>query len=261
MPHPYLNTAIEIVRKAGYHIVKSRDKPSRITVTEKTPHNFVTNVDTESEEIIISKLHEAYPKHNFMAEERGEVRFSDEDITWIIDPLDGTTNFIHNFPYYCISLAVRQADLIQHAIVYNPVTHEMFTASRGEGARYNDRPMRVSAQRYLDNALLAIGTPKRPERLAQHFDIMHKLHSEHHIGGMRKIGSTALHLAYVAAGLIDAFTHSDQKIWDLAAGSLLVEESGGLITDYNGREDYFDNGECLVANPKLLSQLAPLFTS
>ncbi len=255
--HPFLNTAIMAVRKAGNHIVRSGDKRSKIRITKKENNSFVTNVDIESEEIIITALNRAYPRHNYITEEQGEIHYSNDDSTWIIDPLDGTTNFIHNYPSYCISLAFRQENRIEQAIIYNPVNHDMFTATRGEGAQYNGTRMRVNNRHTFDDALLSIGIPRDSDRLAQYFNIIQQLHG--HTSGIRKSGSTALHLAYVAAGFLDGFSHSGQKIWDLAAGSLLVKESGGLITDYRGGESYFDKGECLVANPKLLRRLVKLF--
>ena len=254
--HPFVNTAIEAARMAGNYMVRSLDKRSQIKIIEKDQHDFVTNVDTKSEEILIDSLNEAYPRHNFITEERGEIIFGEYDNTWIIDPLDGTTNFIHDYPGYCISMAFRKDDRIEHGIIYNPLTHDLFTASRGEGAQYNGNRIRVSAQAKFDDALVSIGLPRDPASLDQYNEVIKVLHSR--IGGLRKTGSTALDLAYVAAGKLDVFCNSNQKLWDLAAGILLIKEAGGLVTDYSGQEDYFEMGQCIAANPKLMRHVLPV---
>lgn len=254
--HPFLNTAIEAARKAGNHIVRATDKRSNIAISEKGKHDFVTSVDTRAEEILISILNEAYPKHNFITEERGEITFGDYDNTWIIDPLDGTLNFIHGYPNYCISMAFRKDGRIEHGITYNPLTHDLFTASRGGGAQHNGKRIRVSKQLKLDDALLSIGVPRDPEYLPQYLASIENLHGR--IAGVRKTGSTALDLAYVAAGMLDGFWNTDQKLWDLAAGTLMIKEAGGLVTDYQGSEAYFETQNVVAANPKLIRQILPL---
>lgn len=254
--HPFINTAIEAVRKAGNHIIRSADKRGSIKINEKGTHDFVTSVDIRAEEILVDILHEAYPKHNFLTEEQGEITHGEYDNTWIIDPIDGTTNFIHGYPSYCISMAFRKDERIEHGIIYNPVTDDLFTATRGEGAQHNSRRIRVSAATQLDEALISVPLPRKAEELEQYFQWIQAI--QPHIAGLRYNGSTALTLAHVAAGMLDCAWGMNQKPWDIAAGLLLIKEAGGLMIDHHGGEDYFENGQYLAANPKLIRQVLPL---
>ncbi|MEZ5538431.1 MAG: inositol monophosphatase family protein [Pseudomonadales bacterium] len=252
---PMLNIALRAARQAGEHIVRASDRLDLITVTEKGSSDYVTEVDRAAEDIIIRTLQKAYPDHGFLAEESGSSN-PDADYIWIIDPLDGTTNFVRGIPHYAVSIACQHQGKIEHAVVYNPVTREEFTASRGRGAQLNGRRIRVTARTNLDGALLGTGIPFRShqnEKIAGYVKALEELAPQ--TAGIRRAGSAALDLAYVAAGRFDAFWEMGLKPWDIAAGILLIQEAGGLIGDFNGGNQYLETGNIVCGNPKCFKQV------
>ncbi len=249
---PLVNIALKAARRAGDLIIRSRDELDRIEVTEKSLNDFVTEVDIKAEEIIIQTIKEAYPDHAFLGEETG--KHGDSDTVWIIDPLDGTSNYIHGFPHVCVSIAIQHKGVLEHGIIYDPLRQEIFTATRGGGARLNNRRIRVSQRRELTNALIGTGFPFRDKKLWDtYIKIFEQFFKES--AGIRRAGSAALDLAYVAAGRLDGFWEFGLKPWDIAAGALLIKEAGGLVTDFNGSENFLESGNIVAACPKLLKSL------
>lgn len=246
-----LNTAKTAARKAGTVILQALDRLDRIKVTEKSRNDFVTEIDQRAEKIIIETLQTAYPDHAFLGEETGETTgTTDSEHTWIIDPIDGTKNFIRGFPHFCVSIALKYGQHIEHGLIYDPIRNEYFTASRGKGAHYNDQRIRVSQTHKLIDSLLGTGFPHRtPERVKQYCKGLFKILPI--VSGVRRAGSAALDLAYVACGRLDGFWEFDLKPWDIAAGALIVQEAGGFVSGMTGKEDYLETGNVIAANPKI----------
>lgn len=256
--HPLVNIAQQAARSAGRIIVRHIQQLDRITIDKKGQNDFVTEIDRLAETEIINTIHKAYPDHGIFAEESGKPFQQDAAITWIIDPLDGTTNFIHDMPHYCVSIAVQEKQTIQHGVIYDPIRDELFSASRGQGAYMNNRRLRVSKQKQLAGSLLGTGFPySRFNNLDAYMKSLAAIIPQ--VAGIRRAGSAALDLAYVAAGRFDGFWELGLKPWDIAAGALLVKEAGGLITDFSGQEKYLENGDIVAANPKLLKLLLQHF--
>lgn len=256
--HPYVNTAVRAARKAGETIVRGLARFEGVETATKGLNDFVTSIDHAAEAEIINILKTAYPHHAFLAEESGAS--GNADTTWIIDPLDGTTNFMHGFPQFAVSIACQVNDRIEHAVVYDPMRQEIFTATRGSGAYLENRRLRVSRQRTLQGALIGTGFPYR-ENLHFLDPYMAMLKTVMQTAaGVRRPGAAALDLAYVAAGRTDAFFEIGLKAWDTAAGTLLVRESGGLVGTLDGGE-YRQNGNIVAGNPRvymaLIEALAP----
>jgi myo-inositol-1(or 4)-monophosphatase len=254
----YLNIAVQAARSSSKIVLDALDRLDTITVEEKTPNNFVTSVDKAVEREIIRHISETYPEHQFLSEELyTETALHDKDSFWIIDPLDGTTNFMHGFPHFAISIAYYEAGQVQCGVVYDPVANELFTAIRGKGARLNQQRLRVSKRKKLAGSLLSVGFPCRtPEKQQFFMTLITDLFKE--VSGIRKTGSAALDLAYVAAGRFDALIDSDLKLWDTAAASLLVTESGGIVSDFSGNSDGIHSNEIMCANPTLHNQLSKM---
>ena len=247
--HPLLNIAIRAARQAGNVIARNIDRFDAFTVSEKAPNDFVTEIDRVAERRIIDAIRRSHPDHAFLAEESGTHGRS--DFEWIIDPLDGTTNFVHGLPHVAVSIAVRHRTRIEHAVVFDPLRQELFTASRGSGAQLNDRRIRVATRNHLKGALLGTGFPFRElDRLESHLAAMKALISES--AHIRRSGSAALDLAYVAAGRLDGFWEIGLAPWDIAAGALLVQEAGGMVSEPNGGNDYLQSGAVVAASPKVL---------
>lgn len=247
---PMLNIALRAARQAGEYIVRASDRIDILAVSEKGTNDYVTEVDRAAEDIIIKLLQKTYPDHDFLAEESGASN-SGSEFCWIIDPLDGTTNFIRGIPHYAVSIACQHQGRLEHAVVYNPVTREEFTASRGRGAQLNGRRLRVSGRTQLDGALLGTGIPFRnhqTEKLPGYLETLGDLAQQ--VAGIRRAGSAALDLAYVAAGRFDAFWEMGLQPWDMAAGLLLIQEAGGLVSDFEGGNQYMEKGNIVCGNPK-----------
>ncbi len=251
--HPLINIAISAARKAGDLIVRSSQRLDTLKITEKSTNNFVTNVDQQAEKIIIDTLRKAYPSHGILAEESGH-SLGDE-FTWIIDPLDGTRNFMHGFPQFCVSIALQHKDKIEHAVIFDPTRQEIFAASRGRGAYLNNTRIRVSKRMQLSTCLIGTGFPFRhtENRVASYIKLLESLLPV--CSDLRRQGSAALDLAYVAAGRLDGYFETDLKPWDIAAGALCVTEAGGLVGDFQGDNTWLASGNIVVGNPKIFKAL------
>src|SRR5437764_3887033 len=254
--HPMLNTAVKAARKAGSIIARSSLDLDKLTIRSKRHNDFVSEVDHAAEEAIIATLREAYPKHGFLAEESG-ADDADADYVWVIDPLDGTTNFLHGFPQYCVSIAMLHKGVPTHGVVFDPNRNELFTASRGSGAYVNDRRIRVSKTDRLDDALVGTGFPFREvENIDEYLRMFKNVTCTS--SGIRRPGAAALDLAWVAAGRIDGFWELGLSPWDMAAGALLIREAGGLVGDLAGEERYMASGNIVATNAKLFAAMLKL---
>jgi myo-inositol-1(or 4)-monophosphatase len=250
--HALLNIAVRAARNAGEVIVRSMNRLESLQITSKGRNDFVTEIDHAAEAAIIAHIKKLYPKHAFLAEESGQT--GKGDTVWIIDPLDGTTNFLHGFPTFAVSIACQIRGVLEHAVVYDPMRQEIFTASRGQGAHLENHRMRVSKQRTLEGSLVSTGFPYRSN--IQYIDAylaMLKTVMEQ-TAGVRRPGSAALDLAYVAAGRTDAFFEIGLKPWDTAAGTLLIQEAGGRLGTLSGGA-YAQGGNLIAGNPKVYTAL------
>ncbi len=251
--HPLLNIAISAARNAGKTILRKSYRVDQLKFDLKGARDFVSNVDLEAEQLIVDTIRESYPNHAIIAEEKHSI--PGEQFEWIIDPLDGTTNFLHGVPQFCISIAIRRNGKLDHAVVYDPVREELFSASKGAGAHLNDRRIRASEIRNFDYALIGTGFPFREtDSVDLWVSIFQTLAKK--TSGIRRPGSAALDLAYVACGRFDGFWESGLRIWDMAAGALLVQEAGGLISDFSGEQDFLQTGSIVAGNPHLYDELA-----
>jgi len=256
--HPMLNIAVKAARAAGAIINRAALDLDLLQVGSKGPNDFVTEVDRAAETAIIDTLLEAYPEHGILAEESGRERGNrTSEFVWIIDPLDGTTNFVHGLPVYAVSIALEHRGQVQQAVVYDPSRNDLFYASRGRGAFLNDRRLRVSKRTRLAEALVGTGFPFRK---GDNFKRYLKMFEEvmQHCAGVRRPGAAALDLCYVAAGWYDGFFETGLSPWDIAAGSLLVTEAGGLIGNFTGEADYLHQREVVAGAPKIYGQLVQM---
>src|SRR5665647_545039 len=256
--HPMINVAVKAARTAGAIINRAALDVEAVRVSQKQVNDFVTDVDQAAEQAIIETLLTAYPGHGIWAEESGrEHGAQDSEFVWIIDPLDGTTNFIHGFPVYCVSIALAVKGKIEQAVVYDPSRNDLFTATKGRGAYLNDRRLRVSKRIRLHECLLSTGFPFRPgDDFKTYLNMMGEVMPR--TAGLRRPGAAALDLAYVAAGYTDGFFESGLQPWDVAAGSLLVTEAGGLVGNFTGESNFLEQKECLAGNPKIYGQLVTI---
>ena len=254
--HPMINVAVKAARSAGSIINRAALDIESVRVSQKKANDFVTEVDHAAEKIIIETLLAAYPGHGIWAEETGrEHGAKDSEFVWIIDPLDGTTNFIHGLPVYCVSIALAVRGKVEHAVVYDPTRNDLFTAVRGRGAFLNDRRIRVSKRTQLKDSLISTGFPFRPgDNFANYLTMMGDVMKR--TAGLRRPGAAALDLAYVAAGYTEGFFETGLQPWDVAAGSLLVTEVGGLVGNFTGEADFLEQGECMAGTPRIYGQLA-----
>ncbi|MBC5767202.1 inositol monophosphatase family protein [Ramlibacter albus] len=256
--HPMLNVAVKAARAAGAIINRAALDVEAVRISQKQVNDFVTEVDHASEEAVIDTLLTAYPSHGIWAEESGrEHGNAASDHVWLIDPLDGTTNFIHGFPVYCVSIALLVKGRVEQAVIYDPTRNDLFTATRGRGAFLNDRRIRVSKRTQMKDCLISTGFPFRPGDNFNHYlrmmaDVMQRT------AGLRRPGAAALDLAYVAAGFTDGFFETGLSPWDVAAGSLLVTEAGGLIGNFTGEADFLEQRECVAGNPRIYGQLVSI---
>lgn len=259
--HPMLNTAVKAARRGAAIINRASFDIDRIKVTEKQHNDFVTEVDQAAEQAIIEVLLKAYPDHAILAEESGASKnlHDDNENVWIIDPLDGTTNFIHGFPQYCVSIALQQRGVITQAVVYDPTRNDLFTATKGSGAYLNDKRLRVTKLDKITDALIGTGFPARDMKSLNEYMQMFRVMSEK-CQGLRRPGAAALDLAYVAAGRLDGFFEKGLLPWDIAAGSLLITESGGIVGTFSGDSDYLYKGDVIAGTPKVFAQMLTLLT-
>jgi myo-inositol-1(or 4)-monophosphatase len=253
---PMITIALRAARKAGEIIARAAEQVDLIDVHEKGANDFVTEIDQQAEKEIIYHLQKAYPEHAMLGEEGGLIGDENAEYRWIIDPLDGTTNFIHGIPHYAISIACMHRGQIEHAVIVDPIRREEFTASRGGGASLNGRRIRTSARKTLDGALIGTGIPykNRSENLipayTQSLEAVAK-----QTAGIRRAGAASLDLAYVAAGRLDAFWEIGLNQWDIAAGILLIREAGGLTSDFKGGNSFMESGNIVAGNPKCFKAL------
>jgi myo-inositol-1(or 4)-monophosphatase len=250
-----LNTAVKAARKGGETALRYLQHVHQLKVHTKQHNEFVTKVDHEAEAAIIETIRERYPDHAFLAEESGQQ--GDGEYLWVIDPLDGTTNFIHGFPVFAVSIALRINGRLKVAVIYDPNRQEIFTAIRGQGAQVDGHRIRVSNRRDLQDTLIGTGFPYRSKENIQTYTKMLAAVLEN-TAGIRRPGAAALDLAYVAAGRLDGFWEFGLQEWDIAAGSLIVREAGGLISELQGDGDYFRSGNIVVGNPKIHDALRKL---
>jgi myo-inositol-1(or 4)-monophosphatase len=261
--HPMINIALRAARKAGEVIMRNHQQLNAIKTSQKSMNDYVTNVDQSAEKEILYHLHKAYPEHSILTEESGLVaplKGDSDEFQWVVDPLDGTLNFIHDIPHYAVSIACIHNGKIQHAVILDPIRNEEFIASRGQGAQLNGKRIRVSNTTSLTNSMFLTGIPsltrQQPYQAQYHKTL--GLLQENHQATFRNSGSAALNLAYIAAGRADAYWEPSLKPWDMAAGILLVQEAGGLICDFNGDNKFYQSGNIIASNKKCLKPLLQL---
>jgi myo-inositol-1(or 4)-monophosphatase len=258
--HPMLNVAIKAARAAGAIINRASMDLDILKINTKSPNDFVTEVDQAAEQIIIETLLQAYPDHGILAEESGrEHGAKHSEFVWIIDPLDGTTNFIHGLPVYCVSIALAHRGVVQQAVVYDPTRNDLFYATKGRGAFLNDRRLRVSKRTRMSDALIGTGFPfRRGDNFKRYMKMFEEVMTQ--CAGLRRPGAAALDLCYVAAGYYDAFFETGLNPWDVAAGSLIITEAGGLIGNFTGESDFINQREVLAGSPKIYGQLVQMLS-
>lgn len=256
--HPMLNVAIKAARAAGAIINRASLDLDILKINSKSPNDFVTEVDHAAEQAIIETLLQAYPDHGILAEESGRTHGAKHsEFVWIIDPLDGTTNFIHGFPVYCVSIALAHRGVVQQAVVYDPTRNDLFYATKGRGAYLNDKRLRVSRRTRMSDALIGTGFPfRRGDNFKRYVKMFEEVMTQ--CAGLRRPGAAALDLCYVAAGYYDAFFETGLNPWDVAAGSLIITEAGGLIGNFTGESDFLNQREVVAGSPKIYGQLVQI---
>jgi myo-inositol-1(or 4)-monophosphatase len=256
--HPMINVAVKAARAAGAIINRAALDVESVRVSQKQVNDFVTEVDPAAEAIIIENLLTAYPGHGIWAEESGkEHGAQDSEFVWIIDPLDGTTNFIHGLPTYCVSIALAVKGKVEQAVIYDPTRNDLFTATKGRGAYMNNRRIRVAKRTELKDCLISTGFPYRhDDDLNTYLRLMGEMIQR--TAGLRRPGAAALDLAYVAAGYTDGFFELGLQPWDVAAGSLLITEAGGLVGNFSGESNFLEQRECMAGNPRIYGQMVSI---
>lgn len=249
-----LNIAVRAARTAGNVIVRAFEQNDKVEIETKGTNDFVTNVDKGAEQAIVETIRKSYPSHTIIGEECGVLQGEDNDYQWIIDPLDGTTNFVKGIPHFAVSIALKVKGKLDQAVIFDPIRGELFTASRGKGAQLNGFRIRVKQNKELKGAVLATGFPFKQK---QHTDAYLNMFKALFVktADMRRAGSAALDLAYVAAGRIDGFYEIGLKPWDTAAGELLVIEAGGLVTDFTGGHNHTKSGNIVASSTRLLKEI------
>jgi len=252
--NPVISVATRAARAAGKVINRTLNTQQDLHIEEKSVNNYVTNIDHECEEAILYQLQKAYPTHSFLTEERDLIQGQDPEYLWVIDPIDGTTNFIHNLPHFAVSIALKIQGVTHYGVIYNPITDQLFTAVKGEGAQLNGKRLRVSSRNKIEGSLISPAFPRldrfKPEYQSSIFDLARQC------GGLRYSGSATLDIAYVAAGFLDAIWRTDLQPWDMAAGLLMVTEAGGLVANLNGGLE-ISGGDFIAASPKMAKLLLP----
>jgi myo-inositol-1(or 4)-monophosphatase len=250
--HPMVNVAVKAARRAARIIVQGSENLDALTIRHKSLNDLVSEVDRAAEQAIIDVLQAAYPEHAILAEESGSS--GDSEYVWIIDPLDGTTNFLHGFQQYCVSIALMHRGVITHGVIFDPTRNDLYTATRGRGAFLNDKRLRVSRRLKLIDGLIGTGFPFRMfEHVDAYTGMLKDMMTK--TAGVRRAGSAALDLANVAAGRLDAFWEIGLAPWDMAAGCLMITEAGGLVGDLEGNEGYLDSGNVVAGSPKIFAQM------
>ena len=253
---PMINVAVKAARTAGSLINRASLDVDSIRVSAKSANEFVTETGAAAEVAIIESLQESYPGHGIMAEGAGNTGAQDSDYIWVIKALDGTHNFIHGFPMYCVTVALMIRGKIEHSVIYDPSRNDLYVASKGRGSFVNDRRIRAGKRTRMSECLLSTGHVNHPDiDHSGHFRMTAEM--TRRSAGLRQTGSAAMDLAHVASGRVDGFFHKDLNIWDVAAGSLLVTEAGGLIGNFTGESDFLEAGECMAANPRIYGQMVP----
>jgi myo-inositol-1(or 4)-monophosphatase len=248
-----VNIAVRAARAAGDIIVRNMDRLDRIKIVTKQNNDFVSKVDLMAEEAIITAIKQAYPDHGIIAEESG-TQSENSDFQWIIDPLDGTTNYLHGFPQFAVSIALQHKGRLEVGVIYDPLSQELFTASRGNGALLNEKKIRVTGHSGLENALIGTGFPYYDQSyLDTYIETMKALMQK--TAGLRRPGSAALDLAWLAAGRIDGFWEFNLKAWDIAPGALIVREAGGIVSDFENKDNYLKTGDIIAAAPKVFPEM------
>jgi myo-inositol-1(or 4)-monophosphatase len=252
--HALLNVAIMAARRAGDTLIRKMASLEKLKIEEKGFNDFVSDADRAAERAVIATVQKHYPDHAFLAEESGVSGESDH--VWIIDPLDGTTNYLHGFPVFAVSIGLQVRGRMEHACVYDPMRQELFTASRGDGAQLDGHRIRVSGRTQLSRALVGTGFPFRQvdQEIGPYMNMLGQV--IRNTSGVRRPGAAALDLCYVAAGRLDAFFEVHLSPWDLAAGSLIIREAGGIISGLDGSENYMETGHVLCGAPKIYAELA-----
>jgi myo-inositol-1(or 4)-monophosphatase len=253
-----LKVMSDAARKAARGLNRDFGELAELQVSRKAPADFVSAADLRAEEVVFEALSKARPGYSFLGEERGLIEGTDKTHTWIVDPLDGTTNFLHAIPHFAINIALQREGVIVAAVTYNPITNELFWAEKGKGCFVNDKRLRVAGRKHLDESVLGTGIPFLGH--GQHARFLKELHQiSQRVAGVRRFGAASLDLAYVAAGRLDGFWERDLKSWDMAAGLLMINEAGGKVTNADGGEDVLDSGSVCAANldlhPLLLEKL------
>jgi len=254
IPHPTLNIAIKAARRAAQLINRAALQIERLTIESKAHNDFVTEVDRAAEAVIIETIREVFPDDRILAEESGADGDADQVQEWIIDPLDGTTNFIHGLPQFAVSIAVRRNRQLEHAVVFDPSRNELFCATRGSGAYLNERRIRVSRRDRLSDALIGTGFPFRQFQAIDAYLAIFKALTQK-TAGIRRPGAASLDLCYVACGRYDGFWEFGLSPWDIAAGALIIQEAGGFVSDWNGEPHFLENGSVVAGNPKVYAAL------
>ncbi len=264
--HPILRVGVKAARRAGNIILRHMGNLEQITVEKKGRNDFVSQIDRLAEEDIIDTIRYGYPDHAIVAEESGTQKGKDaitdkhDSYKWIIDPLDGTTNYLHGHPQFAVSIGVTRNDILEHAIIFDPLRDELYTATRGSGAHLNDRRIRVSKAHKLEGALLATGFPfKKLEYIDAWKRVFTALLPK--VSDIRRAGAASLDLAYLACGRVDGFWEAGLKPWDIAAGCLLIREAGGLIADFQGNQEYMQSGHLVAANALIFNELLKIVNS
>lgn len=253
---PLVNVAVTAARKAGNIILRGAEKRESLAVSSKQHNDFVTEVDKAAEQVIIDEIRRSYPQHDILGEESGALVSGDKagDVEWIIDPIDGTTNFIHGFPHFCVSIGIRDKGRLEHGVIFDPVKNELFTASRGRGATLDGKKLRMARRTGLEGSLIACGLPfRKTDDIDLYLNMLRNTATK--CGGTRAVASAALDLAYVAAGRFDGFWEVGLKPWDIAAGALMVQEAGGIVGDIDGGTNFMDTCNVVAGSPKVFAAL------
>ncbi|HEX7380821.1 MAG TPA: inositol monophosphatase family protein [Nevskiaceae bacterium] len=250
--HPLVNIAVSAARKAGNFIARYADRIEDLRISTKSRNDFVSEVDRRAEALIVDTIRRAYPQHAILAEESGAQQGDDDSVRWIVDPLDGTTNFLHRIPHFAVSIGVEVRGRLEHGVIYAPPTQDLYIASHGSGAQLNSRRIRVSGRLDTDSALIGTGIPTRADALEAYVPMLGRVAED--TAGIRRAGAASLDLAYVAAGRLDGFWELGLKPWDIAAGLVLVQEAGGLLSGVcadDSDDDLLAHGNVVAATPRL----------